>query len=250
MWKSCHIQTSREADEAATLSYHTWMSLWVMSHMDESCLIWTNHTTYKRGMSRVGRSCYSMSHVTHMWVYASISHVTYGSIVPHMNQSCRIQTSHLDKHTKLLLWHVTYEVVNKVYHPWMSYISYQSIMPHKKRWTKLLINEPCHKWISQWIMSHMEQSYDTNESYQTRILKWVIRKGELRKLLIWHSTYEWVNESCHIWIRHITRMSHIRYASWSEWSWTVDEDSYYFGTAHMNESMSHVTYEWVVSHEW
>jgi len=49
---------------------------WVMSHMNESCLIWMSHVSYEWVMSHMNESCH-MSHVTYKWV---TSH--------DMNESC------------------------------------------------------------------------------------------------------------------------------------------------------------------
>jgi len=56
---------------------------WVMSHMNESCHIWTSHVTYERVMSHMNESC-------HMWM----SHVTYERVMSHMNESCHIYAVH------------------------------------------------------------------------------------------------------------------------------------------------------------
>ena len=63
-----------------TFIYVTWL---VMSHVNESCHIWTSHVTYERVMSHMNESC-------HMWM----SHVTYERVMSHMNESCHIYAVH------------------------------------------------------------------------------------------------------------------------------------------------------------
>jgi len=70
----------------------------VMSHMNESCHIWTSHATYWRVMSPMNESCHIwMSHATwirhvtsHINTQVWTSHVTHEWVMSHMNVSCHV----------------------------------------------------------------------------------------------------------------------------------------------------------------
>jgi len=74
---------------------------------------------------------------------------------------------------------------------------------------------------------------------------------------IWmsHVTYEWVvphmNESCHIWMSHVTYEWVMSHMNKSHHIW-MSHVTYEWVVSHMNESchiwMSPITYEWVMSH--
>jgi len=116
LWVMSHMDESCLTDE------------WVMvtSHMDESCLIWMSHVSYEWVMSYMNESCL-------IW----LCHVSYEWVMSHMNQSCLIWMSHV------LIW--------------MSHVSYNWFMSH--------MNESNLKWM----MSHASTRLD---------LQWGGREGD------------------------------------------------------------------------
>jgi len=211
----------------------------VMSHMNESCLIWMNHVSYIWFVSLAAMIAKAMMVAVKYTFKSDASHVSYEWVVSEMNESCLIWMSRVSYIWFLFCWfvcltamvakamviavkyafksdasHVSYEWVtshmNESRLIWMSHVSYEWVTSH--------MNESCLIWMShvsyEWVMSHMNESR-----------------------LIWmsHVSYEWVtshmNESCLIWMSHV---------------------SYEWVTSHMNEScliwMNHVSYEWVMSH--
>ena len=151
---------------------------WVMSHMKESCHIWTRHTllqpdehgwswgALQRDMNEschishlnkayliaarrarvISRSSTAMTNLDHTYTQW-VSRVTHEWAMSHMNESCHMWMSH-----------VSYEWVmshmNKLCHIWMSRVIYERVMSH--------INESCHTWIShvtyEWVMSNINNS--------------------------------------------------------------------------------------------
>jgi len=235
MTQSCHIWVVSQI-------FHQIMYQWVVSSVtNESCHTWISHVTYEsclRSFIRlsINESCRRLwtSHVT------LISHVTYESclrsfITLSINELCRVWTSHVIHESVMShmsyvtdlpsgyirMSHVTHEWVtshiNESYHVWMSHLTYEWVMSHT--------NELCHVWMShviyEWVISH--------------IICQVVRK--------WIEEYcSQTNESCYIW------MSHITYNKWyaSEWVMSLHNANESRSTVH--RQMSHVTYEWVMSH--
>jgi len=70
---------------------------WVMSHMNESCLVWTSHVTHEWVMSHMSESCLIwMSHVSYESVMSHMSEsYFYKSVISHTNESCLTWMSHV-----------------------------------------------------------------------------------------------------------------------------------------------------------
>jgi len=129
-----------------------------------------------------------------------MSHVAYGWVISHMDESCHVWMNH-----------VTYEWVmsrmNESCHVWMSRVTYEWVTSRIKESSR-----PCHMWsrnvwISyvtyQRVMSHMDESCRIWMSHVT--YEWN------------RVTYEWVmshmDKSCHVWMSRVTYqrvMSRIR----------------------------------------
>ena len=152
---------------------------WVMSHMNESCLIWMDHVTYEWVMSHMNES-------RHIWM----SHVTYEWIMSHMKDSCHIWMSHVSY--EWVISHM-YETVS---HIWLGHVTYEWVMSH--------MHESCHTWMShvtyEWVMSQMMRcstSCHTWGSHVTNDLHHVTHEcGTCMRQL--------VHEACHIWLSNFT----------------------------------------------
>jgi len=156
------------------------------------------------------KSHHISSHIPCVTYWWDISHVTYGYVVSHINESRHIWMSHgtHDQVTSRILAHTVCHI--------------------------LMRHVTCHIWLCRvtykWVTAHMNESRHTWSSHVTYP----------RTYLASH-----IDETCHILMRHVTcriwpscvtyKLSHVRY----EWV-----------TSHMNESchvwMRHVTYDWVV----
>ena len=241
-YRSGDLNYNRSLEEYHAQIFHQVIYQWVVSSVtNESCHTWISHVTYEsclRSFIRlsINESCRRLwtSHVT------LISHVTYESclrsfITLSINELCRVWTSHVIHESVMShmsyvtdlpsgyirMSHVTHEWVtshiNESYHVCMSHLTYEWVMSHT--------NELCHVWMShviyEWVISH--------------IICQVVRK--------WIEEYcSQTNESCYIW------MSHITYNKWyaSEWVMSLHNANESRSTVH--RQMSHVTYEWVMSH--
>jgi len=89
-------------------SYLIWLSHvpceWVMSYVKESCPIWRSHVPYECIMSHMIESCpIWMGHVPYEWVMCHMNescpiwmgHVPYEWVMSHMNESCAIWMGHV-----------------------------------------------------------------------------------------------------------------------------------------------------------
>ena len=219
-----------------------WMSCvmyeWASTYVDASTCCW----------------CINMLHIyQHMWMHhaiwvqpISMSHVSYGWVRSRMNESC---------------------------HVWMRRVMYEWAMSH--------VDESRHVWVSRNVTdvnSHVEyvvRSYVMRLTHigLTHIL-WCIntcyRSGESCRICWCIITCEWglyewvtshVNESCHVWMSHVTFewvMSRINESChiWIVMSHMNSHVNYVDASPNMSEAyvvasrhiwMSHVTYEWDMS---
>jgi len=93
---------------------------WAMSHMNESCHVWSSHVPL-------------------------VSHVPYRWVISHTNESCHI-CAHARRHSSYphpqIRSHVTYEwvvsLINQSCHTWTSHVPYEWGMSH--------MNASCHIW--------------------------------------------------------------------------------------------------------
>ena len=204
-----------------------WMSNvsyeWVMSHMNESCLIWMGHVTYEWVMSHTNESCHQVL------ILRCHDDVPYEWVMSHMNASCPIWMSHVFTISlrvyAMSLW----------YQIWMSHVSYECVMPH--------MNESCLYDVSMSLISMMYLScvYVTHMSgvYVTHI-SWpyhVCMSCLIMCVCLVPSCI------CHVYMSLISLQSRITRVSLSGKgvsSWDVN--------ASCLISMSHVSYQWVMSH--
>jgi len=154
------------------MSHVTWMNAslhmhkWVMSHIDESSLLWMNesghvwisHVTLQVRSRGRPPSCNTreyMSHVT--WMNASLhmhkwvmSHIDESSLL-WMNESCRVWISHVtpqiwsrrrppSRNTREYMSHVTWMNVSRHMHEW--------VMSHIDKSSPIWTNESCRVWMS------------------------------------------------------------------------------------------------------
>jgi len=80
----------------------------VMSHVNQSCLIWMSHVIHGWIMLHIHNACQIwMSHVTYEWVMTRMnkplhiwmSHVSYKWIMSRIQESCHIELSHITSGT-------------------------------------------------------------------------------------------------------------------------------------------------------
>jgi len=118
----------------------------VISHMNESCCIWTSHVTYEWVMAHMNESCHiRMSHGTYEGVtsrhghlhllephlHTSMSHVAYEWVTSHMDESCHTQMSHVTICSPVSC-RAPCTRMNESCHTWISHVTH--------------INESCHTY--------------------------------------------------------------------------------------------------------
>jgi len=145
-----------------------------MSHMNESCLIWTSHVSYDE-------SCLIwMSHVIYKWVTLNMCDMTHSQVTRHvydewvmyhasyLNESCHAYEwvmSHMNESCLIWMSHVTYEwiCVTWLIHKWhVIYMTNESCITHRIWMSHVThMNESCLIWMShvsyEWVMSHMNK---------------------------------------------------------------------------------------------
>jgi len=188
--------------------------------MNESCYIWMSHVSYEWVMSH-------MSHVTHaeglQWCgtpSCTMSHVTYEWVMSHMNESCHIWMSHVPyegvmSHTQRAcngMGHLPAQWVvcrmNESCLIWMIYVSYEWVMSRMNESCPLSMSHVTHAEGLQWcgtpsctttshrllLLPHLLRQHQRalTDSALPTILHWPIR-------VMFH-----MNESCHIWMSHVS----------------------------------------------
>jgi len=164
---------------------------------------------------------------------------------------------------------------NESWHMWMSHIIYAWDMPH----IEIRLNDVTYKWVMSYtchigishvaykrVMSRMNESYHVcmSRAMNESVLSCMNESGHLCTSRV---TYAWVlshmNAPCHIWIRHVTyewvfsHMNDIMYERVTlnmneSWYVRISQVTRIWAMLHVPASchvcMSHVIYEWVVSH--
>jgi len=244
--KMSHVASHVTRETHRRESCHTceWvMSLVSMSHVASHVTLETN---WGESCLTLNESCHSyqwvMSHIEWVMSLMSMSHVA--SHVTHetnREESCLTlnESSHSYQWVMLRVMTHMEHIYWVMSHMWTRHatrtneffarqISHKQAMPHKKK-----MDESCH--AREWVIWENESFEREIELFQqmSRFRKWVISENEsfyVHETVCWeigirHVTH--MNESCHIWMSHVT------------YEWVM---------SHMNESchiwMSHVTYEW------
>jgi len=114
-------------------------------------------------------------------------------------------------------------------------------------WVMSPMNESCH--VCEWVMSPMTELCHMNETNEFIPIKLIpirlyhMNTAHMNSLIFRHHSLCHVNKSCHIWMSHVTYVNE-SYHVWMRRIWT---HSYSDITCYVT-SISHVTYEWVMSH--
>ena len=91
--------------------------------------------------------CISPRLALFIFPHAGISHVTYGWVMAHMDESWHVWMSHV-----IYEWVMSY--MNESWHIWMSHVTYGWVMSY--------MDESCHTWMSHvtygWVMSYIDES--------------------------------------------------------------------------------------------
>jgi len=236
-------------------TFRTWMSRVSQvneSHMNEKQMLHTwMQSTFRTLQSRVSQ----VNEASHEWVMSQfegvvsqfewvVSHM-WNSHVTHVNESCHRWETVMSRMRLTSQWGKSWMSRVTI---WMSHVTH--------------VEQSCH--ACEWVMSHIWISHVTfvNESCHT--CKWgsgkqsMCAKCHTRGWAVSCHTYKRVMP--HIWTSHVTQKnSHVTRMNESRptsergtWHVCMSHVSYEWVMSHMNEScllwMSHVSYEWVMSH--
>jgi len=107
MNQSCHTEIKSGHFGKRDISMSESCHMWGMSHMNESCLIWMSHVSYKSVLSHFEERDISMSESCHMWGMSRMDEPCHrlvvgvsmargkGNFVLLMSESCLIWMSHV-----------------------------------------------------------------------------------------------------------------------------------------------------------
>jgi len=160
---------------ALRLNLNVMSHVWVMSHLNKSCLVWISPGTYEWVMSHVNVSCHipsrlNLNELCLMWM----SHVTYEWVMSHVNESC---------------------------HMWMSHVSCEWVMSH--------VNESCHIWMRSCLiwMRYVTHEWDMSHMCISRVEKewamWIRHDKKGMSHVPYACGMPILNELCLIWISYV-----------------------------------------------
>ena len=125
-----------------------------------------------------------------------VRHVTYKWVISHMNASCPYDIC-MREEDSTWMSHVTYA--------WMSHVTYECIMSiwRVHAWWRFNMNKSCHICMNE--SCHTQMSHVTYECIMCQY-DMCLRDEDSTRMS--HVTYEWdmshMNESCQIWVNHVT----------------------------------------------
>jgi len=135
---------------------------WLLSIIHGACLVWTSHIWYEWVICSMSLSCLVWtSHISYVWVMcrmnepcpARMSHTSYEQVTSRMSLSCLYMTYHSRRRTGLK--NVTFSdipqivsVRNESWRMWISYVTYEGVMPHMNELHHLGRSHVTHKCAS------------------------------------------------------------------------------------------------------
>ena len=104
-----------------------WCVEWVMSHMNESCLIWMSHVSHERVMSHMNESCHTwVRHRTYEWV---VLHAYLISAIGFCNSASSISFFSASTSDYVRVWHdsLTRDVTHS-HETWLIHLRHYSFI--------------------------------------------------------------------------------------------------------------------------
>ena len=197
---------------------------WVTWHVNESCYTWMSHVTYHFTYQDGKSQMIEFAANKRVAWQVRTSHETYEWVMLHIHESWH-------KSFQISIRQVTHDWVcrkqtscvtsaNESRDIWMSHVTREWVMAHPSChfWMWRVTNElvvpqtDASGYTYEWVMSHTQMSHVTYRNESWHICEWVMS---------------------HIWMSRAANRCVMSYMSASCHTW-----------------MSHVTYEWVMSHTW